>query len=1555
MPGGEELRRLIQRAEADGHEIRQHGNGFASSNGRHGLSAEWSAADGRLKLESLDPRTIWHFSMKTSAPLDAARHDGNGIRFKRGDLEEWFVNDARGLEHGFDVATPPARSGDEGFRVTMELETSLQPQLADGGRSLRFNDREGNAALHYRGLVVFDATNRSLPASMSIAPDEGETWQLAIHVDDRDARYPLVIDPVFTTRLHSLYSSDFVDGERFGNAVSMSGHVLAVGIPGSDGPFPGETGIGSVMMFRYDPKFRLWSQFKRLYPVGGTAEAAFGTSLDLDGDTLIVGAPGDGTVAPGAGAAYLLHRDQGGTDQWGQVAKLLPADGMEEAEFGRAVAVDGDLAVIGAPRHAAAAFNGGAIYIASRNPAGTWSVPAPVGGYAPQAEDQYGRAVAISGQRVAAGAYLGQSAATPADAGIVAVHDFEVGPDGAPLSHVTVLVNDPNPSAQAFFGIALALEGDDLIVGSSNQATAAGAGAGTVEIFRRSGAGTWQWQQELHAPDASPHDRFGSALGLSGDTLAAGAPMWNASVAEPDSGCLHLFERGSGPVAWTHAEQRIPTPKEASAYYGSAISISGDAIAAGAPFDEVGGMTDSGHVETLVRNSAAWVVLSALDGSSEGGLRRGESVAVDRGAGAIGIPGWHTGAVGHGAVAVLSANLWNEDSWGVDELLSGPEEQDGERFGHAVALCGNWLLVGAPGYDKGGLADAGRAYLFRRTDALGWSYYKTLDLPVLTAGAEFGTAVALTERWAFVGAPGMSHGFIFDRYEGGTDIWDIATILDESAAGGRFGAAVTVDGNHAAFAAPARAGVSPPAKNLVLAGAGQVRVYQAASLAGETVWQAVKTLPQPALDGSFGTAGGGFGSSLSMRGGLLLAGEPGHDDQAGRVKVFGLNQGGSGNWGEVRTLTAPDPAPGDRFGHAVALGDRWFFTGAPGRKGIGEVFTWDRGDLSVPSPQPVSRLLHPRGMAGDEFGSALAFSNNELIAGAPGSASSTGLDDAGRYVVFHRQSAGWDALGGAQGSHANSGDRLGTAVAIGDEFMVVGAPSDTVDGTLSAGSVSLYQRNHALSTGWSYVKMLFAADVETGANFGAAVAIDGDSIAIGAPGWDGRGAVYVFRRNQGGANAWGQQKRVDLPAVAAGDDFGAAVALEDDLLAVGSPGNNAPAGVDAGIVHVFGRHQGGTSNWGLLDDFRETAPAAFDFFGSSVDLSGGRVMVGAPLADNSGNASGVAYVYGRINGTGEWVLLDTLLSDGPNNRLGSSVSIDGPLAAAGAPGNGFHAPDSGAAWIYRDLGGDAVHWLSQTRITVGDTENPAIHNGLQFGCAVSIRGDQLVAGARGYDEGALVNVGAAYVFECNQSHRHAWGQVKRLVALSGGTSARMGSSVDMTPEFVVAGAPEAEQGAQVDAGYFFLFGDIGSSYESWARENFGDAAVDNAGQQASVWGPEADPDRDRVPNAVEAYMDLDPGVADSAAGGTALIRDDNGDLVFRYRMGKETHGTEGRVKWSRDLAAWHGGEENDTSDIEIRTRVLSDEADHFIMEARVRAADLAGEGKLFLRLEVNAP
>jgi hypothetical protein len=1548
-PSPAQIERLVRAAEADGYEIHHNDTNITASNGRHGLSAQWSA-DGSLRLESLDHRNTWNFLMKSpGTPTAIDTHDGK-IAFHRANMSEWFLNDARGIEHGFDVPTPPARHGENGFHVTMDITTSLRPEVIEDGRSAHFLNADGIPELHYRGLVVFDANNRSLPAHMQVTKGEDhDSWQLAIHVDDRDARYPLVIDPVFTTNHQTINPSPQLPGERFATSVSISGNRMAVGVPMHDGPGGADT--GAVDLYIYQEQLRLWQKTHRLYPSDPLVGANFGQSLHLDADTLIVGAPNDGSPGLTSGAAYIFSRNAGGSENWGVVTKLLPADGHNGATFGASVALHGSIAAIGSPFRTGVGINAGAAYASFRDNSGTWSGPAQITGFNPIAQDRYGHAVAVSGNRIAVSALYGEHVATPDNAGIVTMHHFTLGENGLPISNSTVIIHDLNPSSIAQFGAALAMQGDRLVVGSPMKPQGALV-AGAALIYQHQEIGGWTWNTEIRPPDGKNGDNFGASLGLSGDTLAIGAPTRDEG-SFVETGGVYLFERSLvAPGGWGFTELLLRTFKQNDSRHGASVAISGDKIAAGIPLLDLAANIDMGILAVYLRNPAAWRAVVTPEPFASGAPASGAWVSIDRERIARGEPGTQPG----GRVILSTINQTIEDSWATEAILNNPSAQIGASFGHSVAVHGNWLLVGAPLHDKGGLTNAGRAYLYRRTNASGWTLFKELDLPLLTANAEFGTAVALTDRWAFVGAPGMNHAFVFDRYEGGTDNWDISTILNESLRGGGFGRAIAVDGNHAAIAAPQLTGVAPPGEiPAIIQGAGVVRCYHMVHSGGDDIWQETKALPQLAPDGSFGTQNGEFGSALSMRGGILTVGEPGRASQTGRAHVFAINQGGPLNWGLAHTLDAPAAAPGDRFGAAIGIGTRWYFIGAPGRNrgGIptGEVFVYDRANVGSIAQPPTSVIAAPFAREGDQFGAALATSDEALIVGMPGD----GIT--GSYAVFHRQSTAWGPFGNPLGTTATDGDQLGRSVAIGTEYLVVGAPMDTVSGNASAGSVHLYQRNPAAASGWSYVKMLFADVITIGAQFGSSLDIRGDIIAVGAPGWDGKGAVHIFQRNQGGANNWGHIRQISPAALAAGDEFGSALALGDDLLAVGAPSRNAPAANDAGRVFVFGRNTGGNLQWGALGDFGKAVPVAFDYFGTSVDVSNDRILVGAPLSDERGSASGAAYIYSRPTGSNLWSLLATWspVDNVANNRLGGSVAFDGIHGVAGAIGESTHAAESGAAWIFRDLGGDATNWLNVTKLTVGDTESPAIHANLRFGSAVAIKGDQVAIGARNYDEAALTNIGAVYLFGENHGLVRGWGLMKKLVAHGVTSGALMGSSVAMTRDFIIAGAPEADQGAQIDAGYFFVFGQSGTAYETWARSVFGDAAVNNPALKDTIWGPNADSDRDGLPNSLEAFMALDPKSPNANSAIMTIHRDATDGLVFRFRQGKNSHGTIGRVTWSRDLAEWRGGESNVHDDILITTRVHRDEPDHFIIEARISPSQLLDEPRMFMRLEVQTP
>ena len=225
--------------------------------------------------------------------------------------------------------------------------------------------------------------------------------------------------------------------------------------------------------------------------------------------------------------------------------------------------------------------------------------------------------------------------------------------------------------------------------------------------------------------------------------------------------------------------------------------------------------------------------------------------------------------------------------------------------------------------------------------------------------------------------------------------------------------------------------------------------------------------------------------------------------------------------------------------------------------------------------------------------------------------------------------------------------------------------------------------------GFLQVAKPVAPDAAAGDQFGAASSISGDTMVVGAHRDDGAGdlypesgSAYVFERNQGGWDDWGQvQKLTALVPPAAGDQFGASVSISGDTIVVGAYLDDA-AGADAGSAYVFERNQG-TGNWGQVQKL--TGMAAGDLFGVSVSISGDTIVVGAHAADFMGTDSGSAYVFERNQGGEDnWGLVATLTaSDAATDDLfGYSVSISVDTVVVGAFAEDFMFTDSGSAYVF---------------------------------------------------------------------------------------------------------------------------------------------------------------------------------------------------------------------------------------------------------------------------------
>jgi len=199
-----------------------------------------------------------------------------------------------------------------------------------------------------------------------------------------------------------LTPSGGTSGERFGLSASLSGDRLAVGAD--------QAGVGAGAVYVFVRSGATWTQEARLTAADAIAHDAFGSSVSLDGDTLLVGAPFKRVSALGSysnGAAYVFTRDAGG---WSQQAKLLPATSANGDLFGFAVDVAGDRAVIGVPY---AASSQGAAYVFARN--GTsWTQQAKLTATGGALGDEFGWSVAQNDSGILVGApFVGQLAGAP--------------------------------------------------------------------------------------------------------------------------------------------------------------------------------------------------------------------------------------------------------------------------------------------------------------------------------------------------------------------------------------------------------------------------------------------------------------------------------------------------------------------------------------------------------------------------------------------------------------------------------------------------------------------------------------------------------------------------------------------------------------------------------------------------------------------------------------------------------------------------------------------------------------------------------------------------------------------------------------------------------------------------------------------------------------------------------------------------------------------------------------------------------------------------------------
>ncbi len=342
-------------------------------------------------------------------------------------------------------------------------------------------------------------------------------------------------------------------------------------------------------------------------------------------------------------------------------------------------------------------------------------------------------------------------------------------------------------------------------------------------------------------------------------------------------------------------------------------------------------------------------------------------------------------------------------------------------------------------------------------------------------------------------------------------------------------------------------------------------------------------------------------------------------------------------------------------------------------------------------------------------------------------------------------------------------DRFGRTVAIDGETVVVGAPNNDDAGS-NSGSAYVFQRS---GTVWTEQVKLTASDAAGVDLFGGSVGVSGDTVVVGAIGDDDAGSrsgsAYVFQRS---GTTWTQQAKLLASDGAASDEFGKSVDISDDTVVVGAAGNES--------AYVFQRS--GTA-WTQQAQLLASDGGSSDTFGRSVAISGDTVVVGANLDSNpNGSSAGAAYIFQRSGTT--WTQQAKLLaSDGASDqRFGNSVAISAETAIVGASKDDEAGFSSGSAYVFQRSG---TAWTEQAKLLASDASRND-----SFGFSVAISGETAMVGAIGAAD-AGTRSGAAYVFQRSGT---AWSEQTRLLASDGAAWDDFGWSVAISGRTTVTGA-----------------------------------------------------------------------------------------------------------------------------------------------------------------------
>jgi hypothetical protein len=415
-----------------------------------------------------------------------------------------------------------------------------------------------------------------------------------------------------------------------------------------------------------------------------------------------------------------------------------------------------------------------------------------------------------------------------------------------------------------------------------------------------------------------------------------------------------------------------------------------------------------------------------------------------------------------------------------------------------------------------------------------------------------------------------------------------------------------------------------------------------------------------------------FGRALAAEGDTLVVTATGDDDRgfdAGAAYV--LVRDVSGSWWQQAKLTASDGGPGDSLGRTAAISGNSLIMGSIGDDdqgtdaGAAYVFIHDGATWSQ-----QAKLIPSAASSFEEFGWDADIDGDTAIVGS---------GHGGAATIFVREAGTWTEQATLLASDSGAGDVYGATVAVSGDTAAVGAFNDDDLGE-NSGSVFIFER--ATGPGgasWTQVAKLHAVDGAIGDTYGRALAMEGDTLVVGAPFQHGLnyGAVYVVARNASGD--WTQQSKLVATARQVQHWLGSDVEIGGDRIIAGGAGAGT-GNPESAVIWVRRTDSNGQTVWMQQAEVVSLDHAEVDLFGKSVAVTGRTAFVGAFWDDDRGFNSGSLYLFDLAaeatedcngNGIPDCEDIDTAISLDCN---GNGVPDECDLAIGAATdcnGNGF--------------------------------------------------------------------------------------------------------------------------------------------------------------------------------------------------------------------------------------------------------------------------------------------